>query len=855
MRDPNPLFADDVAHGHDDGGVESRAAASTPFAPATVMHDDAQEDTQGRGAGLRVADVCASLSPAAPVVVHEDDAQGRGAVLRFADVCASLPPAAPLADTLAGPAWAAAWADAIVCFWETEQALGSLDADQPLYLLDIAPGRGVLAWLLIQALDARLPSSRAAGRDWRYLVCDDGHEATEDGEAPATLRRLRAHPRFAPLLETGRVDTACWPLPAGGTLRLDGGQAAIERTVNPVVAIAAGWFSRQPAGLYAAHYGQWMEAEVEVSRSADAYALSYRWQPASPDDLAPAWAPLAARYVEQLVSACVSLPTGAMALVDALRSVSGERYLLLACDAGASCEADLRDGALEAPGTWLPGDAMAPVNFHALGWRQRSAWSVERQTGARGLTVQAVWSRAGGEPPAAARLTLTGVIERCEPCDARQLAQTAGSIAEHAPLDTLATLLRTSAYDPVVLAAVLPHWPARSTQLSGAPGGTVPAWRGALARTWRHHLPDARTAQFDSQLGSAAAALGDWQLAKEIWCSVLAFDENGRVGTTKVVGEAGRLNDVDGASDAKTRGGAREGQEAYEAQEAHEAQATHEAQEAHEPDDLHHARWRACVHLHLAHCLASSGELTAACTQVALAYQLDPDDPDVHAWRVELAARAAHQRALPWYFPELARDAGLAIEPLGAEHAEALHAAYADPHIASLANLPPLSELQDVHAWLDDDAAEAGRTSYAVMDSQRGFVGVVSLCRAGDAAYFYFWIDAHAQRLGFGTRAARLLFAQARAAGIVDIFTASYAANARSHGALRQLGFSSLPVRSAGDPQVGFFHFRTIPATGTATHAGSEDTIAHFATLCDAIDAPVVLVAQAAGPSTAGNAR
>ncbi|MFM0643402.1 GNAT family N-acetyltransferase [Paraburkholderia bryophila] len=779
-----------------------------------------------------------------------NDTQVAHTGLRFADVCATLPVAGPLADMLAGPRWANAWADAIVCFWETESALGTLDSDQSLYVLDVSPGRGVLAWLLVQAIEDRLSSSDVAGVDWRYLVCDEGcDEGREAGEVNAvataspvheTLQHLRTHSRFASLIETGRLDTASWSLFTDGALRPDGQQTVIERLVNPVVAVAAGWFSRQPADLYAAHYGQWLEAYVEadidVSADAAAYTLSYRWQPASTDDLAPLWGPLAERYVASLVSASVLLPTGAMALADALRRLSGERYLMLACDIGASSEADLRDGALSAPDTWLPGDTRAPVNFHALAWRQPSAWVVQRQTDAHDLAVQAGWSRAGSEPPMTARLKLTDIIERCEPCDARRLAQVAESVAEHAPLDTLATLLRASAYDPAVLAAMLPHWPARAAQLSGASNQTVQLWRHAFAQTWRHHLPDTQTVQFDAQLASAAAASGDWQLAKEIWRSVLAVDENARLGSVGDAGELRRWSEVNGANEAQTVNDAKA---TFGAQAANETQATHEANEQ------HHARWRACVHLHLAHCLASSGELPAACTHVEHAHMLDPDDPDVHAWQIELEARATRRRALPWYRPDLARDAALSIEPLGVEHADALLAAFTDPHLAALANLPSLNEPQDVQKWLEADATEAGRMSYAVMDARCGFIGVVSLCRAGDAAHFYFWIDVHAQGQGFGTRAAQLLFEQARADGIADIFTASYAENARSHAALRRLGFNRLPVRPATEPEVGFFHLCTAVA-GAAAHVSLQDTIARFTNLCEAIDAPVELAAEAA---------
>nr|WKF61692.1 hypothetical protein HUO10_006224 [Paraburkholderia busanensis] len=795
---------------------------------------------------------------------------------RFADVCAMLPAAPPLADALAGPAWAAIWADAIVAFWETERELGALDANEPLYLLDVSPGCGSQAWLLIDALAERLPSSRVAEFEWRYVVCEAGaglqgeRELSASRATSVSRHRVLSHPRFAPLIDSGRVGLANWQLSGEGFLLghtdSDSDSIPIERFANPVAAIATGWFSRQPADLYGAHYGQWLEATVEVTADASGYALAYQWQPASmnePADVSASasaaasagastneWAPLVERYTTNLVSACVLLPTGAMTLVNALRRISGERYLLLACDAGAAGETALRDGASSAPDTWQPGDTLSPVNFHALAWRQRCACVIQRETGAEGLVLQAVWSRAGEALPSSAQRALTGLIERCEPWDARRLAQAAGSSGEGAPLDTSMTLLRASNDDPAVLGAVLSNWSARAADLSAAPERIRQAWRDALARTWRHYLPGTHTTQFDAQLASAATTLGAWGLAKDIWRSVLAFDETMRLDAITNAITNAITSAITSAIDAHRQDEACDACE----QRATALQAvvqdddgTGETGETGETNDLarqHHARWRACVHLHLANCLASSGALDEARTHIAHALALEPDDPDVHAWQEELNARATRREALPWYRPDLARDAALSIEPLGLEHADALLDAYADPHITEFANLPTLSDLEQVRAWLINDAAEAGRTSYAVIDSQRGLVGVVSLCRAGDAAHFYFWIDARAQGQGFGTRAARLLFEQARAAGIDEMFTASYAANARSHEALRRLGFHCLPVRSVEDADVRFFHRRLVPANGDAEHAAIENTVARFSALSAAIDSPVELVLQ-----------
>ncbi|MDN7183264.1 GNAT family N-acetyltransferase [Caballeronia sp. SEWSISQ10-4 2] len=706
--------------------------------------------------------------------------------LRFSDVCRTLPRAAPLADVLAGPAWADAWARAIVCFWETELAHGALDPAEPAYLFDLEPGRGTLAWLLTSAIEERLLSSTAAALKPRYLACGED-------EDDATLSALRVHPRWAPSIAQGRFGTARWHVAEGGALHRHGDANALESTINPVVVLAPGWFSHQPADLYAVHYGAWLEARVEQAMPPDepgVRLLSYEWDPASPQACASTWALLAAQYLARLVSAPVMLPTGAAVLIDAIQSVSAGRYLLLACDIGTDNEAQIRDGALAAPEVWQGGESMLPVNFHALAWRQRGAWVHQRQVGAHGLVLYAAWSREGAAPSTMAGQRalhrMRDALDACVPDDALHLAQAVEELGENASFPTLLSLLRASHHDPCALSAMLPQWLERASLLSR---DARHAWRIALIETWRHHLPAESSAHFESSLAKAAVTLGAWGLAKDIWRTSLAL--------------------------------------------------------AHDPF---------VAHLHLAQCLAASGALADALPHLekAKAQAYASGNESCRTLHDTLIARAARWRGLDWYRPELARDAELALEPLGAEHSEAFLDSYADPQIAVMANLPELKSLADVLMWIEEEANVPGRTSFAVVDAQRGFVGVASLCRAGAAGFFYFWITADAQGQGFGTRAARLLFAQAHANGVSDIFTNSYSSNGRSLFALQRLEFRRLPVQSTNDPGVEFFHrsavIKTVDCAGELDLVNSINSTAlvtRLERLCVAIDAPAVFVNEA----------
>ncbi|HEY6925101.1 MAG TPA: GNAT family N-acetyltransferase, partial [Steroidobacteraceae bacterium] len=116
-----------------------------------------------------------------------------------------------------------------------------------------------------------------------------------------------------------------------------------------------------------------------------------------------------------------------------------------------------------------------------------------------------------------------------------------------------------------------------------------------------------------------------------------------------------------------------------------------------------------------------------------------------------------------------------------------------------------------------------------------GFVGVVSLQRHEDSAYFYFWIGADYQGRGFGRRAARLLFQQAAATGVSHQFASAYASNQRSRAALEDLGFEQMDVAAAApDDDLVFFH-----RPGGGSNLAGESRIDRLCELLEAIGSPL----------------
>lgn len=243
----------------------------------------------------------------------------------------------------------------------------------------------------------------------------------------------------------------------------------------------------------------------------------------------------------------------------------------------------------------------------------------------------------------------------------------------------------------------------------------------------------------------------------------------------------------------------------------------------------------AAVLYHLGLCEASTGGTPAALALLDQALEHEPANPRYRDFRCVLAERLRAWNATPWYRRELACDAALTLEPIGAEHLAVLLYQLRDPQIGVMTRLPELSTPEDAARWLEEEYREPGRATYAVMHAEHGFVGVVSLRRHDEAGYFYFWIGTDYQGMGLGRRAAALLFRHARALGIADIFTSAYADNARSRRALAHLGFAQIDI-AACEPDQDLLFFR-LALTDEA--GGGAEPAVRLRALCRAIQSPI----------------
>ena len=141
---------------------------------------------------------------------------------------------------------------------------------------------------------------------------------------------------------------------------------------------------------------------------------------------------------------------------------------------------------------------------------------------------------------------------------------------------------------------------------------------------------------------------------------------------------------------------------------------------------------------------------------------------------------------------------GLRLEPMGHHHLQDFARQYYDPAIAERCCLPTFADDAQWHRWLDQCWAYGDQRMYAVIHSDWGFIGSVSLILRGGIGFFYYWLGRDFQGHGLGPAAARLLLEDAqRNCAMSACYAKVFEDNTPSRRALEKLGFEALDFRPA----------------------------------------------------------
>lgn len=389
-------------------------------------------------------------------------------------------------DCLASPALSCAWADAIVETWLAFEAADALCADQPLVIVDLAPGSGRLAKGILGRLRLRLAA--LGKRAWRVryiaLPCAAAVLSGWDDQMTEVLYgQLNDDPWFE--------CAERWP------------ESGI--TSNPWIALSVGGFGRHVPHAYAVHYGNLFEPVVRPVPDAER-KLAYEWRRI---DTPEVHAALMRRYAGRLASAPVFVADETFAQIDRLRHSAKQGYLLLAVDYGVHSERQLRERGLEPPRSAPTGDERLRVNFDAVTWHQRQ----------RGAKVRNIQLHDNGWIVHIGLLDPHRKLAHSEPLVDALAHELAAAHPECVSPDAnLIGRMYRSRFDPGVFATHLPELMASDVPLD--PASTV-AWRDVCRQVWEQSASLYLTREYLLEFAAFARRVGAHSVARAaLWARV-----------------------------------------------------------------------------------------------------------------------------------------------------------------------------------------------------------------------------------------------------------------------------------------------------------------------------------------------
>jgi RimJ/RimL family protein N-acetyltransferase len=371
----------------------------------------------------------------------------------------------------AGEVWSVAEAQddarAVLHFLRHGLATRDIDPARPVWIVDLAPGNGERAWLVLRYLAERAPRAPML----RYLACC----------ASGVQREM---------LST--IEVLCTEVRSGRLVIADEKEGFCRHDMrNPAMVLAHGACAAREQALFACHYGKLLAG----ARQSDG---QIGWAPLQArDDLSS----LLSAYCRAINSAPLNLPVGFIRCVQTLLAATGGRMLLRASDPGVMNLVQIRGGMLAAEAV------TAQVNFEVLARWHRALGATVHQAqyddGGRVLHV-AVHDRTGGR----LRACLADVLELAHP-DVRAAAVSAMQGMAPNPMTYAAWIEQVQA-DP----RIVPLCADALLALTGKVQGTaLRHWRELLVRLCGNYYPGWHDAPLIRFLASLAMRLEDWGLA------------------------------------------------------------------------------------------------------------------------------------------------------------------------------------------------------------------------------------------------------------------------------------------------------------------------------------------------------
>ncbi len=409
------------------------------------------------------------------------------------------------------PGVARAYADLLFGWLRDWHRRGELDPSQPVNVIELGSGSGQLGFLLAKRFFSLHRESALAGVPVRLVLTD---------LADANVAFWREHPKLAPFVDAGLVDFARFDVEHDDRVELvsSGDVLAPGGVANPVAVLANYLLDSIPQDAFAVVGGKLHESLVTVhavdlpddpgdDEAMQHLRLEYRRREVEADGYygVAAWDGVLAEYEAILPDTAFLFPRAALACIERLRALSGDRLLFVSGDMGHATPADLvgRDE----PGLNVHGSFSLLVNHHALAEACERSGGVALQAPHQpvALHVAALLYGLPGDGYAETRQAFRAAICDHGPDDAFSVAKSVQRAHDDMPLDELAAFLRAGAHDPKLL---LGAFETLAEKVSGARESAREELRGILLLTWDNHYELGPMPDLAFCMGSLLLGLG-----------------------------------------------------------------------------------------------------------------------------------------------------------------------------------------------------------------------------------------------------------------------------------------------------------------------------------------------------------
>ncbi|WNO11624.1 GNAT family N-acetyltransferase [Teredinibacter sp. KSP-S5-2] len=687
------------------------------------------------------------------------------------------------------PALAKSYAKVIVQYWQDAIAVGDIDPDHPVYVVELGCGSGAFSFYMVRAIEYALRQSAIDGLDWRFLCTDIGH---------SNLRFIANHPKLNRYFENGVMAAGCFDVETQNKIQLlDGNE--LHQFANAPVVISNYVFDGLTNDVFHLHYGDLYEGKVgliykerndthqnntcisgkqfEAANPFNNIELDFQWSAVDKIDwLSPVVSNQVDQYRNRFDSSVLLYPTGAIQCVEHIREMSHGRFLLLSADKGFYTDQDVR--LQPVPFMTIHGSFSLPVNFHALKTYadDHGALSWQNQQRQGGLVYSIQLFSHHSEYFGNTQSCVEDQFLSCSPDHLLPILSGVRKTSGSYSMDTMLGFIRLYDYDPRILDIFLPALLSKSEALDVV---DKHYWKNVLDKVWSNTYDIGSSVEFVFDLGAFALDIGHYPLAKN------AFSEI--------------KNTIPDPANSFNLAIA----------------------------NMNLANWQEAVSSldDTIHTLARNGDAQLGEEELLLD-AVNLRDYCKENSKAEFGKKISQD------------DNPCFLTPLNMQYSEEIVHQFRDGNISELTRLPFFCSVDDVNGWIDEENASKTKEIYCVFHREIGFVGLLGLHFSGDSGYFYFCIGTDYQNKGFGTHSLSLLNVLAKRLGVNHMYSGVYACNKRSQKVISNQHFSRLEVKASDpDADLNFYHHSV-----SGEELPSDVLIDKLAKLLTEIDSPIKLI-------------